>query len=370
MQAAGGRHRSGTRWRRVASVGSLIAVIAAACTDQPEPAPPATPPAEEAVDPAPTGVQVGVVMPARTDPASAEFHDADAQLADLAEERAGDVAGIRAVVPDEAGFEVDIAALMVEEGADLVCVLGSDGVRTARALSSRFPAARFCALGDPLAEGPDNVELFAVAHEELGHVIGIALAASARGGPVGLVLDGDRDAQMRRRAGARAALSGADVAIDAIVGDAAAAASLVEDVPELALEILALDVTDPGPAAILAASAPTWVGPRAIAVDAPDSAALARWSLRADVVVAAAVDALVDGREPDAPPLGFTQGLFRVTFAEDIPDAVRGAIDAAADELGRGTRDPLAPPSTSPFDADPDPAAHVDRVPIGSPAGA
>lgn len=343
MRAVGGA----TSWRLRRAAGlavamCLVVVGATACTGEPAPEPTPTPTAEETTEPAPTGVRVGVVLPAPTDPVAVAFHDAADELDALAEERKGEVASVRAVVPDDRQFEPDIAALLAEEGADLVCVLGTDGPRTARRLADRFPATRFCALGAPRDVGPDNLDLFEIAHEELGHVLGVVVEAASPNAPVAVVVEDESDPRARRRAGARAALAGAGPLVDVVVGDAAAAAELTdEDAPALATAIV--DVSDPGVGAVVAASARSWIGPRALVVEASEPRALARWSVRADVVVGTAVQRLVDPAAAVQPPLGFAEEVFSLTFTEDAPEAVRAASTAAADEIAQGTRDPLAP---------------------------
>jgi hypothetical protein len=90
---------------------------------------------------------VAVVLPSPDDPRAVAFLDPAGELDALVEGRVGDVAAARTVVPDDADFVVDVAALLADGGTDLVCVLGGDGVRAALSLADRFPATRFCALG-------------------------------------------------------------------------------------------------------------------------------------------------------------------------------------------------------------------------------
>lgn len=323
----------------------LVAGLAA-CTGEPVPEPAPTPTAAETSEPAPTGVRVGVVLPAPTDPAAAAFHDVEDQLDVLAEERKGDIVSVRSVVPDDQGFEPDIAALLAEQGVDLICILGTDGPRTARRLADRFPATQFCALGPPRDVGPENLDLFEIAHEELGHVLGAVVDVAAAGAPVAVVLGDESEPRTRRRAGARAALAGADPLVDVVTADAVAAARLTEeDAPPLATVLV--DVSDTGVAAVVAASARSWVGPEALATDA-NTDALLRWSLRADVVVGTAVQRLVAPSARVQPPLGLAEDVFSLTFAGDAPDAVRSAGAVAAEEIASGVRDPLAPRTAAP----------------------
>jgi hypothetical protein len=337
---------SATNWRlrRVAWLAVAVGLAAGltACTNELVPEPTPTPTPAETSEPAPSGVRVGVVLPAPTDPVAVAFHDVEDDLDALAAERKGDIASVRAVVPDERQFEPDLAALLAEEGADLVCILGTDGPRTARQLADRFPATRFCALGVPREVGPDNLDLFEVAYEELGHVLGVVVDSASPAAPVAIVLGDESEPRTRRRAGARAALTGADPLVDVVIGDATAAAELTgDDAPRLATAIV--DVSDPGVAAVVAAAARSWIGPRALPIDTSETDPLLRWSVRADVVVDTAVQRLISPSAPVQPPLGFAEEVFSLSFASDAPEAVRSASLAAADEIVAGTREPLAP---------------------------
>jgi hypothetical protein len=320
-----------------------LALVACTATESPTPAPSPTP--DAMTEPAPSGVTVAVVLPAPDDPRSAAFLDADGQLDALVEERVGDVAAARTVVPDDADFVLDVAALLADGGTDLVCVLGGDGVRVALALADRFPATRFCALGPPREGQPPNVDLFDVAHEELGHVLGVAVRGAAGTGQAGLVLGDDGDDAVRRRAGARAALAGTPVGVDAVVRDATEVTELIDALDDVDLAALLVDHADPVLATALAALAPLWVGPRGVPIDSSAGSPVVRWSLRADVVVGASLDRLVGAEEDEVlTTLGSAHDLFVLTFADGVAEGVRTATEAAAEELAAGTRDPLAPP--------------------------
>jgi hypothetical protein len=123
-----------------------------------------------------------------------------------------------------------------------------------------------------------------------------------------------------------------------------------------------VDLADPVLATAVAATAPTWVGPRGVPIDASAGSAVVRWSLRADVLVGVARSpaGVDDGEEPTA--LGFAQELFTLTFADATPSGVRAATEAAADELAAGTRDPLEPPPGPEPDEDEVAAAEADGV--------
>lgn len=355
-------------WARRAAAVVLVlvlgplAVLLSACTGEPDPTPSPTPTAEETTEPAPSGVEVAVVLPPASDPASASFLEVERQLAELEADRVGEVASVRSVLPDDRTFVADIAALLADEGVDLVCILGSDGPQAVAALADRFPATRFCALAPPREAAPANVDLLDVAHEEIGHALGVAVGRAAADDPVGLVLGDDGEERARRRAGARAALAESDVTLDGIVRDASEAADLAEAADEAEVAALLVDVADAGAATVVAAAAPAWVGPRGVPVDSSAGEALVRWALRADVIVGAAIDRLVAGDEADdgASRLGFADDVFLLTYSGQVPDAVRAATETAATELARGIRDPLGVPGADAPD-EPDPAAPAEE---------
>jgi hypothetical protein len=323
------------------AVPLLLLVLAAACTgSEPPPSPEPDPtPAEE---PAPSGVDVAVVLPPEGDPTSLALVDAEARLDDLAEDRVGDVARIRTVRVDDADFVPDTAALLADGGSDLVCVLGNGGQQVVADLASRFPATRFCAVGGPDPDGPRNVDAFEVAHEELGHVLGTAAALLAAERPVGIVLGDETDERARRRAGAVAALDGAELAVDTAVAGPDEAADLVaalSDAPPLG--VVLLDTTSAALTEALQEAAPLRVAPAGTAAEPP---ATVRWSIRIDTIVGAAVDRVVVPDEPEPLlRLGFAQQLFSLSFEAAVPEEVADAVEVVADELARGVRDPLTP---------------------------
>lgn len=330
-----------------------MAAAVTACTADPAPEPSPPPPAEEATEPAPSGVRVAVVLPAAATARAAAFLDAAGELAQLAEEPGGDVASVRTVVPDTPEFVPDIAALLAEEGADLVCVLGEDGAPVVAELADRFPATRFCAIGRARDGQPGNLDLIEVAQEELGHVLGVAVGAVAGDDPAGVVLGDDGTEADRRRAGARAALTGSQLAVDAVVADATAVTELVDALDGIGLASVLVDLADPVLATAVAATAPTWVGPRGVPIDASAGSAIVRWSLRADVLVGTSVGRLLGVEEAaEVTVLGFGQDAFTLTFSDAVPSSVRAATEAAAEELATGTRDPLEPPTGDDPDAE------------------
>lgn len=346
--------------RRCRSLAALVLLVA--CTGS-DPTPTPTPTPTSTDEPAPSGVEVAVVLPPADGPTSLTLVDVEERLEDLAAERVGDVARIRTVTVDDAGFVPDTAALLADGGADLVCVLGTEGARVVADLASRFPASRFCAIGELAGERPENVDLFDLAHEELGHVLGSAAALLAGGDAVGVVLAGDTDERTRRRAGARAALASSSVVVDGSVADVAEATELVASIEEAGTElaVVLIDTASTSVAEVLSRAAPIPVGPAGLATDIPASV---RWSVRVDAIVGAAVDRVVSPDDPDLPTrLGFAQRVFAIGFEDEVTDEVRSAIEVVADELARGVRDPL-----SAVAGDPGPARDgpVPTVPGGT----
>jgi hypothetical protein len=337
---------------------TFAAVVAlAGCTDGgPEPAPTPTP--ADTSEPAPSGVQVAVVLPPPGERAELPLVDVEQRLEQFAEDRVGDVAGVRVVRTDDPSFVSDTAAYLADGGTDLVCVLGTDGARTVIALADRFPATRFCALGTPGDDLPDTVDLFDVADEQIGHLLGVATAELTGEDPAAIALGGDDEGREQRRAGARAALAGSTLAVDAEVADADEAVEVLGqvrgsgDAPPAAVLV---DTASASLAELLADLAPVVVAP---ADPALDRVVAVTWGVRIEVIVGAAVDRLVAPDDADpVSELGFAQQVFSVSFGEEVPVEVRDRLEVVADELGRGTRDPLRAlspaPSPSPTEGTP-----------------
>lgn len=339
---ANGTSRRGGVAGRGAGALAAVVLLLAACTEPPPTAGP-TPPPEETPDSAPAGVDVAVVLPSSDDEAALPMLEVEEQLAELADEQVGDVAAIRPVTVDDAEFVPDTAAFLADDGADLICVFGSSGVRTVLALADRFPATRFCALGQTRDGLPANVDVFEIDHEQLGHLLGVGVGELAGDRPTGIVLDDDDEEPSSRRAGARAALVAASVAVDTTVEGAAAAVDAVEAAAAVDEELAVVLVDSPIPGVVdaLAGVVDVWVGRAGLATATPPAVG---WSIRADVVVADALDRLITGEEPDAAEgAGSAVGAFDFTYADAVPERVREAIEAASREFARGTRDPLSP---------------------------
>lgn len=288
----------------------------------------------------------------------------------MAADRLGEITELRALAPDAPVFAGDLAAKLADDGYDLVCVLGDAGTRTVLDLAARFPATRFCATGASRDDQPENVDVFDLAHEELGYVLGAAASGLADGGAVGLVRTDDRRDRLRRRDGALAALAANDVVIDGSARDLSEPDELVDAVADAELAVLLVDAAGTfgeaaaaaGPAAVLMPSVLTEredVAPSAVA-----------WTVRADVVIDAAVRRWLSGDEDVPGLLGFEDEVFVVELDEALPAEVVATVEQLIDDFVRGVRDPLEPvpfdgPDEDGPDEDEDGAGEDEDVPDG-----
>lgn len=123
------------------------------------------------------------------------------------------------------GFERDLAAVLVDEQFELVCMVDVS-LGTVRQIANAAPDTRFCAF-PVVAEVPANVLPIDLRVEEVGHVIGRAAVEAAPGWPVGLLTNEGTFDPARLRSALEAAVTAAApgtavVAVDAIDGAEAA----------------------------------------------------------------------------------------------------------------------------------------------------
>lgn len=184
--------------RRAAAVVA-IAAVAASCTapppqEEPTASPSATPESRgTAVEAA--GDRVAVIIASSDTVAAAEA----AALERAAEELAGrPPAGVVEVQVERAAssdFTRDLADLAVDDGFDLVCVVGTGAAELVLELARARRDARFCTTDGRIAGGPVN--LVAVAIDPVALVEAGAVAIGTATAPVGLLLGaqlGDTDA--------------------------------------------------------------------------------------------------------------------------------------------------------------------------------
>ncbi|MTV26560.1 BMP family ABC transporter substrate-binding protein [Nitriliruptoraceae bacterium ZYF776] len=349
------------RRRTIRSVLVVAALVLAgvACTDEPEE--PAPTPQPEATEPtSPSGLRVGVVAPLASEVDASVLEELADGLDALASERDGEVSRVRLVEADGAAFVGDVAALLADDGADVVCVLGRQAAVVVPALADRFPATRFCAAPAALTDPPENVDATFLATDELGHVVGVAAVAmtAPQGGPVetvGVVVAGtERGDPERFVAGLRAGLTGVEATLQVAVDEAAAVEAgqalrsagvdaVVVDLPAVRAAAVVGELGSRVPVLASRAAVDGLDPDRPVAVFGP------RWSR----VVAAAVDRASDADRSVPSALGFAGEAFEVTVTDE---EVAELVAATIDDLRRGDRDPTAPPpgARATLDLDPD----------------
>jgi hypothetical protein len=332
--------RPAARARQLLPLLVVLLVAAAACTADEEPAPD-PPPDAEAEEASPGGARVGVVLPSldRTTPEVLEV--SRAQLAELEEDRVGDIAAVRTVVPDGDVFAGDLAALLADDGYDLVCLFGAAGSRTVLDLADRFPSTRFCSIGARPDDGPDNVDLFELGHEELGATLGAVAATLAGDGTVGLVRGDDRSDRADRRRGALASLAASDVVLDVVLGEDQASSELVDVATEADPDVVVVDAEDALATEVLDTLDALAVGP--VALDEEATGPAVRWELRLDAVVDASVTRLLDDDAVVPARLGLGDGVFQVVIDDELPQAASTTFTSVRDAIAAGDRDPVAP---------------------------
>lgn len=198
--------------RRIGVLLTLIGVLAA-CTDggaPPEPAPSPSPTSSATPESAEAeGLGVAVVLPPESLWSETRVERIREELASLRRTHLSDVPTWRTVQPETPVFSRDLAAVLAEQGADLVCVIGPGAGAVVLEVAPAFPRTRFCAtpaIAEP-ARIPANVLLIDVRVEEVGYVAGVAARLTSTTGPAGFVAAQDEYATDRRRGGFLAGLN-------------------------------------------------------------------------------------------------------------------------------------------------------------------
>lgn len=347
----------------VGAAAALVAVTALVGCTAPEPPPPDDDPPTAEDETGPTRYRVGVVLNVDGGTDTADVDDLTGRLADLEDRRSSDVAEVRAVVPDAPVYALDVAAVLADDGYDLVCVLGRVVRADVADLADRYPGTRFCTVGeDDLL--PDNVTAVDLAQEELGHVLGVAAAELAAGGPVAWLIADESDARLRRAEGGAAGLAGTPAALTVVPtetvdegatldldDDADVAIDLVElrdaldDLADEQDDAVAVHVVD-GPASLFddpLAELPSVPVVAPGPVGRTDSVAVdVRYTIAVDAIVERALAVLTDPDAEHDVTLGFADDAFVLTTGDE---ALGDRLDAVIEELVAGDRDPLASPN-------------------------
>lgn len=211
-----------------AAMAALL--IAASCeTSSPDPAPSPGPTTEtssaQPSTPQAAGVEIAVVLPPPDEAIDIHAPGTDDQggpdgfderltrgIVDARLAVASDVAGLRTVTPDTVIYRRDLIALMADEGADLVCVIGATAVTEVVAVAEQFPATRFCIVPATIQNPPPNVLAIGIRGSDGDYLAGAAAAlASGPAGRAGVIADGQATIDALRgafEAGVREAVPG------------------------------------------------------------------------------------------------------------------------------------------------------------------
>lgn len=165
------------------ALGSLLA----ACTGSPSPAPTPSPSETASAAPAPvTGDRIAVIVPPASVVAPAEGAALAQAATDLAAAPPDGVADVRVVEAVSEAFVRDLANLAVDDGYDVVCVVGTGSADLALELARERRETRFCTTDGRIEGGPVN--LIAVAPDPSVLVRAGAIAIGTAPAPVGLLL--------------------------------------------------------------------------------------------------------------------------------------------------------------------------------------
>lgn len=358
-------HRARHRLVQLA-LAALAALVALACTGE-EPEPELPPPAateEQAPLPTP-GARIAVVLPpvVEGDPALGEM---ERDLRALASSSGRDVEELRVVRADGPAFVGDLARRFIDRDRDLVCVFGSGGRSVAAELAVLYPARAFCAAPYPLsAESEPNLGYLEVASDELGHLVGLAAANAADGGPIGVIVDERRVGGSGFLAGLRAAVGEAPL-IEAVPDDERDLAAVVDMLLAAGVEVVVIDVAGPVGEVLASPDVEVAVLTSAAIAAVTDRQSLLTWRLRWDQVLRPIVADLAAGEPPGSHRVGFAAGAFTVGIGPGFTPAQQELLAAVEAELSEGLRDPREAPPAGELprrpdpDQDPGPGADVD----------
>ena len=178
---------------RAGAVRGVVAVAVAGlllgCTSDPAPNSEATPTptAGEPVEVVPrSGDRIAVIVPPPPVVARAEGAALLRAATELAATPPAGVADVRVVAAVSEAFVRDLANLAVDDGYDVVCVVGTGSAPLALELARARREARFCTTDSRIAGGPVN--LVAVALDPDALVQAGAIAIGTAPAPVGVLL--------------------------------------------------------------------------------------------------------------------------------------------------------------------------------------
>ncbi len=174
-----------SRATRVVVTLALVGALAA-CTSSPEAVPSPSPSPSPAAAALVTGDRIAVIVPPASVVARAEGAALARAARDLAAAPPDGVADVRVVEAVSEAFVRDLANLAVDDGYDVVCVVGTGSAGLALELARTRRDARFCTTDGRIGGGPVN--LVAVAPDPAVLVQAGAIAIGTSPAPVGLLL--------------------------------------------------------------------------------------------------------------------------------------------------------------------------------------
>lgn len=179
-----GRHGLG----RALVVGLATALVLTACTDDADRSPAPSPtPSEEASEAAGgRGDRIGVVVGPPSHVSATEIITLEAAVRDLAADPPEGVAEVRVVTAADAVFTADLVEFFVDDGFDVVCVVGSGAAPLLLDAARRHGATRMCGTDAAIEGGPANVVTAAVDPVALTTLAAAAVETAPP--PVGLVV--------------------------------------------------------------------------------------------------------------------------------------------------------------------------------------
>lgn len=367
---------------RLPAALTALAVLAA-CTGppaeeqdaEPEPTDADVDDADDAGDTPSLGLRVGVVLPPADELDDELLRSLEADVAALGASLGPEIRHVRPYRPDSGPFVADLVELLLEEGTELICVVGGRGREVVLDAAELHPERHYCAApGDPEADVPDHVELLEVRTGELGHLLGVAARVAAGGEPVGVVLGGGKMRDVALRDGLLAALEGAEV-VEVTVNDETDATTAVTEVLAAGAAVVVVDGVPGAQEALpLAAEQALVLAPTAlIAGDAVSSRVVASWRIRWNAVLRRPVQELVGGDEPRAPAsVGLAEDVVTLEPGLGADLAVRRALEEARAALLEEELDPFEPPDPppeEPEEPEADPEEDDDSDGAGEPEG-
>lgn len=172
--------------RQAVAVVAVLALFAACTTDDPPPSDPGPTESVEDDAPAVTGDRVAIVLAPPTLVASGETAALQQAADRLVADPPDGVRALRVVQATTEAFARDLVELAVDDGFDLVCLVGTGVAPVVLELARARRDARFCTTDPRVGGGPVNLVAVAPDTQQLVEVGAVAIGQAPA--PVGLLL--------------------------------------------------------------------------------------------------------------------------------------------------------------------------------------